>query len=419
MRALRRGARPSCCAAAAQGRTSSPKAARTRSAPGATSAASRSWRSELGDRAARRWSTPPARAAPAPASSSASSCSGCRGAPSASTCATTSAYFVEAIGEIVEAGDRAAGSSPSTFDRSEIEIRRRLRRRRLRQVAPRGAGDASATSRAPRGSSSIPVYTGKAFHGMAQELERDKNAFGARIVLHPHRRHLRPVPQGEGARRRFCDRGCAARRARRVGRVVGAVGVRLDALRAGVARGRLGAREPDARDDGAAGLRRRRAGDDARPRARRHRPHARAAGSGSSVLCAYGFADNVFFASARRVGITTALAIASSYPLWAALVGVVWRRRALRPRRARSARCCASAASSRSSCCRRARSRSTSIRIDAARRARRHPAGAADVGLVGRQHRQRQDGRHRHRRVAGQLIRFVIALADPRARPRR
>jgi drug/metabolite transporter (DMT)-like permease len=46
---------------------------------------------------------------------------------------------------------------------------------------------------------------------------------------------------------------------------------------------------------------------------------------GLSVLCAYGFADNLFFASARRVGITTSLAIASSYPLWAALVGVVWR----------------------------------------------------------------------------------------------
>ena len=44
-----------------------------------------------------------------------------------------------------------------------------------------------------------------------------------------------------------------------------------------------------------------------------------------SVLCAYGFADNVFFAAARRVGITTALAIASSYPLWAALVGTWWR----------------------------------------------------------------------------------------------
>jgi drug/metabolite transporter (DMT)-like permease len=51
----------------------------------------------------------------------------------------------------------------------------------------------------------------------------------------------------------------------------------------------------------------------------------RAAWLGLSVLCAYGFADNVFFAAARRVGITTALAIASSYPLWAAVVGVVWR----------------------------------------------------------------------------------------------
>ncbi|HEY2749240.1 MAG TPA: EamA family transporter, partial [Polyangia bacterium] len=51
----------------------------------------------------------------------------------------------------------------------------------------------------------------------------------------------------------------------------------------------------------------------------------RAAWLGLSVLCAYGFADNVFFAAARRLGITTALAIASSYPLWAALVGTLWR----------------------------------------------------------------------------------------------
>ena len=51
----------------------------------------------------------------------------------------------------------------------------------------------------------------------------------------------------------------------------------------------------------------------------------RAAWLGLSVLCAYGFADNVFFAAARRVGVTTALAIASSYPLWAALVGTAWR----------------------------------------------------------------------------------------------
>ena len=98
---------------------------------------------------------------------------------------------------------------------------------------------------------------------------------------------------------------------------------------------------------------------------------------GLSVLCAYGFADNVFFASARRVGITTALAIASSYPLWAALVGVAWRgerfgvvrvggdavvrRRDHRPHRAVAARR------------RGARARA----FDEARGARRHPAGAA------------------------------------------
>src|SRR5262249_33242827 len=52
---------------------------------------------------------------------------------------------------------------------------------------------------------------------------------------------------------------------------------------------------------------------------------ARAAWLGMSVVCAYAFADNLFFAAARRVGITTALAIASSYPLWAAVAGALWR----------------------------------------------------------------------------------------------
>lgn len=51
----------------------------------------------------------------------------------------------------------------------------------------------------------------------------------------------------------------------------------------------------------------------------------RAAWLGLSVVCAYAFADNVFFAAARRVGITTALAIASSYPLWATVAGTLWR----------------------------------------------------------------------------------------------
>lgn len=59
----------------------------------------------------------------------------------------------------------------------------------------------------------------------------------------------------------------------------------------------------------------------------------RAAWLGVSVLCAYGFADNLFFAAARRVGITTALAIASSYPLWAAVAGVWWRHERFGPLR--------------------------------------------------------------------------------------
>ena len=50
----------------------------------------------------------------------------------------------------------------------------------------------------------------------------------------------------------------------------------------------------------------------------------RAAWLAMSVLCAYACADSIFFAAARRVGITTALAIASSYPLWAALAGAIF-----------------------------------------------------------------------------------------------
>ena len=43
----------------------------------------------------------------------------------------------------------------------------------------------------------------------------------------------------------------------------------------------------------------------------------------ASVLCSYGLADGLFFAAARRIGVSTALSIASSYPLWAALVGTL------------------------------------------------------------------------------------------------
>src|SRR5689334_9775213 len=41
-----------------------------------------------------------------------------------------------------------------------------------------------------------------------------------------------------------------------------------------------------------------------------------------SVVCSYVLADGLFLAAARRTGIATALSIASTYPLWAALVGV-------------------------------------------------------------------------------------------------
>jgi drug/metabolite transporter (DMT)-like permease len=41
-----------------------------------------------------------------------------------------------------------------------------------------------------------------------------------------------------------------------------------------------------------------------------------------SVLSSYALGDAIFLTAARRTGITTALAIASTYPLWAALFGV-------------------------------------------------------------------------------------------------
>jgi drug/metabolite transporter (DMT)-like permease len=42
-----------------------------------------------------------------------------------------------------------------------------------------------------------------------------------------------------------------------------------------------------------------------------------------STFCSYAFADTLFFAAARRIGVSSALAIASSYPLWAALKGTI------------------------------------------------------------------------------------------------
>lgn len=42
----------------------------------------------------------------------------------------------------------------------------------------------------------------------------------------------------------------------------------------------------------------------------------------SSIIGSYVLGDSVFLTAARRAGVTTALSIASTYPLWAALLGV-------------------------------------------------------------------------------------------------
>ncbi|HEX4338359.1 MAG TPA: DMT family transporter [Polyangiaceae bacterium] len=43
----------------------------------------------------------------------------------------------------------------------------------------------------------------------------------------------------------------------------------------------------------------------------------------ASIVCSYAVADSLFLAACRRVGITTGLSIASTYPLWAAIWGTV------------------------------------------------------------------------------------------------
>lgn len=44
----------------------------------------------------------------------------------------------------------------------------------------------------------------------------------------------------------------------------------------------------------------------------------------ASMFCSYALADGLFFTACRRIGISTAMAIASTYPLWAALAGTVF-----------------------------------------------------------------------------------------------
>ena len=60
----------------------------------------------------------------------------------------------------------------------------------------------------------------------------------------------------------------------------------------------------------------------------------------ASIACSYGIGDNVFFVAARRIGISAALAIATIYPLWAALYGVLFRAEPLGATRAFGLVCC-------------------------------------------------------------------------------
>ena len=91
------------------------------------------------------------------------------------------AYFVEAIGEIVEAAIKK-WLLPVEFDRSEIEILDGYVGVGYAKSRPEELMTIRDVARA-EGLILDPVYTGKAFHGMARELERDKRAFGERVCF--------------------------------------------------------------------------------------------------------------------------------------------------------------------------------------------------------------------------------------------
>ena len=91
------------------------------------------------------------------------------------------AYFVEAIGEIVEAAIKK-WLLPINFDRSEIEILDGYVGVGYAKSRPEELATIRDVARA-EGLILDPVYTGKAFHGMARELERDKRAFGERVCF--------------------------------------------------------------------------------------------------------------------------------------------------------------------------------------------------------------------------------------------
>src|SRR5581483_8845738 len=54
----------------------------------------------------------------------------------------------------------------------------------------------------------------------------------------------------------------------------------------------------------------------------------------ASVVCSYALGDSLFFTAARRLGVSTALSIASTYPLWAAAAGALFAGERFGPARA-------------------------------------------------------------------------------------
>jgi drug/metabolite transporter (DMT)-like permease len=59
-----------------------------------------------------------------------------------------------------------------------------------------------------------------------------------------------------------------------------------------------------------------------------------------SIVCSYALGDRVFFAASAQIGVPSALAIATIYPLWAALFGTFVRHEPLGPRRILGIACC-------------------------------------------------------------------------------
>ena len=91
------------------------------------------------------------------------------------------AYFVEAIGDIVDAAAKR-WLMPIELDRSEIEIVDGYVGVGYAKSRPEELQTIRDVARS-EGLILDPVYTGKAFHGMQKELERDPNVFGPRVCF--------------------------------------------------------------------------------------------------------------------------------------------------------------------------------------------------------------------------------------------